>query len=123
MLIFQNICRLHGIPLDFVSDRGTLFTSDFWKKLQHLLGTKLRMSTAYHPETDGQAEHPETDGQAERANRVLPEVLRHVVSADQTNRDEMLAAVKPAMIAFVRRSTWESPFMFDYSQEAILPLK
>jgi len=46
-------CRL---PLSIVSDRDTRFTSKFWQTLWALLGIKLRMSTAYHPQSDGQAE-------------------------------------------------------------------
>ena len=52
----QKIVRLHGVPLSIVSDRDTLFTSRFWKGLQEAMGTDLAMSTAYHPQTDGQTE-------------------------------------------------------------------
>ena len=50
------IVRLHGIPLCIVSDRDPRFTSEFWKSLQEALGSKLRLSSAYHPQTDGQTE-------------------------------------------------------------------
>jgi hypothetical protein len=77
-----------------------------------MLGTKLRMSTAYHPEPDGQTE---------RANRVLQEVLRHVINSEQSNWDIMLAGVELAMNTSVRRSTGESPFMLSHGREAVLP--
>jgi len=48
--------RNQGLPLSIVSDRGTMFTSKFWQALCTQLGIKLRMSTAYHPQSDGQAE-------------------------------------------------------------------
>jgi len=48
--------RNRGLPLSIVSDRDTRFTSKFWQALCALLGIKLRMSTAYHPQSDGQAE-------------------------------------------------------------------
>nr|GEV42378.1 putative reverse transcriptase domain-containing protein [Tanacetum cinerariifolium] len=51
----QIVCR-HGVPMSMISDRDTKFTSRFWRSLQGSLGTQLDMSTAYHPETDGQSE-------------------------------------------------------------------
>ncbi|CAH0489286.1 unnamed protein product [Peronospora farinosa] len=61
------VFRHHGLPENIVSDRDPRFTSAFWTSLFELLGTKLLMSTAAHPETDGQTE---------RVNRVLEDVLR-----------------------------------------------
>ena len=54
-LYISQIVRLHGVPISIISDRGSLFTSHFWKALQHGLGTQLDMSTAFHPQTDGQS--------------------------------------------------------------------
>ena len=52
----NNIVKLHGIPKSIVSDRDRVFTSSFWQNLFKLQGTTLAMSSAYHPQTDGQSE-------------------------------------------------------------------
>ncbi|GKF42772.1 putative reverse transcriptase domain-containing protein, partial [Tanacetum coccineum] len=48
----EMMCR-HGVPVSIISDRDSHFTSNFWRSLQEALGTNLDMSTAYHPQTDG----------------------------------------------------------------------
>ena len=64
---FADIVRLHGVPQSIVSDRDTVFTSAFWQELMRLLGTKLQMTSAFHPQSDGQSES---------ANRVIVMYLR-----------------------------------------------
>ncbi|GJX66909.1 retrovirus-related pol polyprotein from transposon TNT 1-94 [Tanacetum coccineum] len=65
----QEIIRLHGTPSAIVSDRDPRFTSRFWKGLQKAWGTRLKFSTAFHPETDGQSE---------RTIQTLEDMLRNV---------------------------------------------
>jgi hypothetical protein len=48
-LYIREIIRLHGVPISIVSDRDARFTSKFWQALQRALGTKLEMSTVFHP--------------------------------------------------------------------------
>jgi len=52
----QNIVKLRGFPKTIVSDRDKVFISRFWQQLFQTQGTKLALSSAYHPETDGQSE-------------------------------------------------------------------
>jgi transposase InsO family protein len=64
---FADIVRLHGVPESIVSDRDSVFTSGFWNELMRLTGTKLYMSSAFHPQMGGQTE---------AANRVIVIYLR-----------------------------------------------
>ena len=70
-LYINRIVSLRGVPKEIVSDRGTQFTSRFWKKVQKGLGTRLDFSTSYHPQTDGQTE---------RVNQILKDMLRALCS-------------------------------------------
>jgi len=63
----KEICRVHGLPESIFTDRDTRFTSKFWTRLMQLLQVKLNMSTAFHPQGDGQTE---------RVNQTLEQYLR-----------------------------------------------
>ncbi|MBW0539259.1 hypothetical protein O181_078974 [Austropuccinia psidii MF-1] len=56
IMIWNNIISHTGIFQNIISDRDPNFTSELWKNLHNLFGTKLSFSTAYHPQTDGLAE-------------------------------------------------------------------
>jgi hypothetical protein len=106
-LFFSNVVRYHGIPSVIVSDRDSKFTSLFWRTLFRLVGTSLMMSTAFHPETDGQTE---------RTNRTLEEFLRAYVNIDQNDWDEYLTGAEIAYSNSVHASTGETPFYLNSGQ-------
>ena len=56
-LYYQQVWKLHGLPLKWIHDRVSIFISDFMKELNCLLGIRTSASTAYHPQTDRQTEH------------------------------------------------------------------
>jgi len=68
---FDGIIRLHGFPSSIISDRDPVFTGHVWRDLFKMAGVKLRMSTAFHPQTDGQSEV---------VNKVIAMYLRCVTS-------------------------------------------
>jgi len=55
-LFLRQVIRPHGLPSSIVSDRGSLLTSDFWRRVTEALGISRNLSTAFHPQTDGQME-------------------------------------------------------------------
>ena len=84
-LYVKEIVRLHGIPLDIVSDRDQRFQARFQQALQKAFGTKLNFSSFYHPETDGQME---------RVNQILEDMLRACVLEFQREWEDDLPLVE-----------------------------
>nr|GFA07297.1 putative reverse transcriptase domain, ribonuclease H-like domain, aspartic peptidase domain protein [Tanacetum cinerariifolium] len=80
----EVVCR-HGVPISIISDRDSKFTSRFWRSLQEALLTRLDMSTAYHPETDGQSE---------RTIQTLEDMLRACVIDFEGSWDRHLPLVE-----------------------------
>ena len=112
VVFFNTIYRHHGLPQVIVSDRDTRFTGNFWQHLFKLCGTKLAMSSAYHPQSDGQTE---------RANRTLVEALRAYVNSAQTNWDLLLPAIEFAYNNSVNPSTGYTPFYLNYGRHPATP--
>lgn len=111
--VYMNtIVRAHGMQLHIVSDRDPKFTSSFWTEFTGLLGTKLKLSTAFHPQTDGQTE---------RANRTVEEMLRSSVNWAHNDWDIRLAAWELAYNNSVNPSTGKTPFQLNYGNHPRLP--
>jgi transposase InsO family protein len=113
-LFFHEVVRHHGLPLAIVSDRDTRFTSIFWRALWSQLGTRLSMSSAYHPQSDGQTE---------RQNRTLEEMIRSYVSARQDDWDRHLDAVEIAYNNSQHASTGATPYYLNSGQHPRLALE
>ena len=109
----DTVVKHHGVPEIIVSDRDPRFVSDFWGSLFRLLGTQLNISTAFHPQTDGQTE---------RTNRQLEQVLRHYVNAQHTNWDELLAIAEFSINSHVSAATGFTPFFLDTGMHPRIPL-
>jgi hypothetical protein len=77
-LFLEAVFAQHGMPTTLISDRGTQFTSLFWKSLFGWFKTKLAFSSAYHPEFDGLTE---------RANQTIEEMLRAFTLEEQMEWD------------------------------------
>jgi len=103
-LMFEEIYKLHGLPKNIISDRDVLFTSTFWGHLHKLLGTKLQMSSAYHPQTDGSTE---------RANRTVTQMLRQCINDKQTDWVAKLPAIEFAINSARSESTGFAPFFLN----------
>ena len=103
-LMFEQIYKLHGVPKNIISDCDSLFTSVFWKHLHELVGTKLRMSSAYHPQSDGATE---------RANKTLTQMLRQCVDAKQKDWVSKLPAIEFAINSARSAATGYAPFFLN----------
>ena len=73
-VFLSKIVKLHGVPQSIVTDRGSLFTAHFWSALCYHLNIKRKLSTSFHPQTDGQTE---------RQNQTLEQYLRGYVNYQQ----------------------------------------
>ena len=104
--VFQRVVyRKHGLPEHIISDRGTQFNNKFWLTLTAKLGIKNKMSTAYHPQTDGQTE---------RLNQTLELYLRCYVNYEQNDWVQHLAITEFSYNSAKHTTTGISPFTMIY---------
>lgn len=108
-IFLDVVFRLHSLPETIVSDRDPRFTSAFWTRLFELLGSRLLMSTAVHPETDGQTE---------RVNRVIEDVLRSYA----TSWSDFLPLAEFALSNAVHASSDLTPFFVNHARHPRVPV-
>jgi hypothetical protein len=111
-LYVDNIVKLHGVPSRIVSDRGTQFTSRFWKSLHKAMGTKLDFSSAYHPQTDGQTE---------RVNQIIEDMLRSCVLTYGKDCEQSLPCAEFSYNNSYQASLGMSPFEALYVRKCRTP--
>jgi transposase InsO family protein len=104
-VFFKEVYRHHGLPGAIVSDRGKAFVNRFWKRICQLLGITRRLSTAYHPETDGSTE---------RANQVIEAYFRMFVNYAQDDWPKWSFLAQLAINNRDATSTGVSPFFFSH---------
>uniref|UniRef100_A0A674M8X6 ribonuclease H n=1 Tax=Takifugu rubripes TaxID=31033 RepID=A0A674M8X6_TAKRU len=100
-LLVSHVVRLHGIPLDVVSDRGPQFTSRVWQAFCKGIGATVSLSSGYHPQSNGQAE---------RANQALEAALRCVTTSNPASWSKFLPWVEYSLNAMESSATGMSPF-------------
>ncbi|WVZ70976.1 hypothetical protein U9M48_019603 [Paspalum notatum var. saurae] len=112
-LYISRIVCLHGVPKRIISDRGSQFTSRFWEQLHDSLDTKLRFSTAYHPQIDGQTE---------RTNQILEDMLRACAIQYGTGWDKCLPYAEFSYNNSYQASLKKSPFEALYGKRCRMSL-
>ncbi|XP_057459254.1 uncharacterized protein LOC130749915 [Actinidia eriantha] len=112
-LYVREIVKLHGVPVSIISDRDPRFVSRFWQSLQAAMGTQLLLSTAFHPQTDGQSE---------RTIQTLEDMLRACVVDFRGNWEDHLPLVEFAYNNSYQASIQMAPFEALYGRPCRSPL-
>ncbi|KAJ9557756.1 hypothetical protein OSB04_012370 [Centaurea solstitialis] len=112
-LYIDEIIARHGVPVKVISDRDSRFTSKFWKSMQRELGTRVALSTAYHPQTDGQSE---------RTIQTLEDMLRACILEFGGTWDIHLPLVEFSYNNSYHSSIKMAPFEALYRRKCRTPL-
>lgn len=109
----EHVVQREGLSVVLMSDRGPQFNNAFNKAVTLRLGIKWNLSTA---------RHPQTDGQTERANRIIEDVLRHFISPNMTDWDRHLCLAQFAMNSAWHESIQQTPFFLNHGRSPKTPL-
>jgi len=107
-LFWDNVWKLHGLPESVVLDRGPQFAAELTKELNRMLGIKTKLSTTFHPQTDGQIEW---------MNQELEQYLRFFIEHRQKDWPKWLAAAEFEVNNKVHTATKVLPFTANYGKE------
>ena len=113
-LFFEHVICKRGVHDNIVTDRGTQFTSRFWTRVCSHLSTDHRLSTAFHPQTDGQTE---------RQNQTMEQYLRAFCNYEQDNWVELLPLAEFAYNNAIHASTRMTPFWANYHYHPVMQFK
>ena len=111
-LFIESVFKSHGMPTSLITDRDSRFTSQFWEEVCKWMGVERHMSSAFHPQSDGQTE---------RTNRTVEEILRHYISPTMDDWDRWLPAVEFAINSAYQESIKTSPFKLIYGRNPHSP--
>jgi hypothetical protein len=112
-LYMKEVIRLHGVPKSIVLDRDSKFVSKFWESLHRALGTKLSLSVAFHPRTDGQSE---------QTIQTLEDMLRACVLSWKGSWEDHLALAEFSYNKNYQASIKMAPYEALYGRQCISPL-
>jgi len=112
-LFFTHVFKLHMLPKDIVLDRDPKFTSKFWRTLWKSMGSELKISTSFRPQTDGQIE---------RVNLVIQQFLRIYVAADQQDWVDHLELAEFCYNNLEHSAIGSTPFQMVTNKSSIVPM-
>jgi len=109
--LIERIFYQHGAPRCILSDRGSQFTSKLFKHLLERLEVKQKLTTAWHPQCNGQTE---------RANKTLCQIIRGYINDEHDNWEDLLEPIKFAYVNSINSSTNFSPYFLTHGRDPVM---
>jgi len=107
-VFLREVIRLHGVPKTVVSDRGPILTAKYWSSFCYHLGVTRRLSTAFHPQTDGQTE---------RQNQTMEQYLRAYCNFEQDDWAKLACTAEFAYNDSIHASSGTTPFRANHGRD------